>query len=434
VGVSSDTAASPRPYQYGENLKNCFDYAIEKGFDYVAVLRGDATYDPACLPLLFLSALIVKSPAVIGDRMSATAQGESREKGHVLRRWANRVLSRVEEFILRMGLRDYHCGYRLLSTEVLKRIPYSLNVGDYLFDLQLLIQLRCLGICICAVPVPDFHDPTIRAGGAFRFAWRAIKVAVGYRLHQLHVIRRAVYFVDLGERYTLKRNRFSSHMQLLTALEPGSTVLDIGCGRSLLAEEYARRGITVIGVDNIPAEQVSTFVHAYVRQDLETPLDLPYGRVFDYVILSDVIEHITQRDALMHTLRRHLKRDGVLIASTGNIAIWFYRLSLLLGRFEYGPRGILDRTHVHLFTLDSFQRFFRQKGYRLLDVKFTPIPFELVFSSTGRSTLVESITHWYYRLTCLWPRLLAYQFIVSCTFRSYESARGEELWQPSIEE
>ena len=55
----------PRPYEYGENLKNGFDYAIAKGFDYVVVLRGDATYDPACLPLLFLSALLTKSPVVI---------------------------------------------------------------------------------------------------------------------------------------------------------------------------------------------------------------------------------------------------------------------------------------------------------------------------------------------------------------------------------
>ena len=116
---------------------------------------------------------------------------------------------------------------------------------------------------------------TLRAGEAARVAWRAIKIAVGYRLHQLHVIRRAVYFVDLGERYTLKRNRFSSHMQILNLLEPDTTVLDIGCGRSLLAEEYARRGITVIGVDNIPAEQVSKFVHAYVRQDLEAPWSCP---------------------------------------------------------------------------------------------------------------------------------------------------------------
>ncbi len=423
----------PRRYHYGENLKNCFDYAIEKGFDYVAVLRGDAAYEPSCLPLFFLRALVMKSPAVIGNRMRDTGSG-TRSQGSRLRLWANRFLSLVEEFILRMGLKDYHCGFRLLSTEVLKRIPYSLNVGDYLFDLQLLIQLRCLGIKICASPVPDFHDKTMSFGQTARYAWRAIKISVGYRMHQLHLIRRAVYFVDLDEHYTLKRNRSSSHMQILNSLEPGSTVLDIGCGRSLLAEEYARRGITVVGVDNLSQEKVSKSIHAYVRHDLEKPLDLPYGRVFDYVILSDVIEHINNRDALMNTLRRHLKTDGKLVASTGNIAIWFYRMSLLLGRFEYGPRGILDRTHVHLYTLDTFQRFFRQKGYKLLDVKFTPIPFELVVSSTGRSSLIEGITSWYHYLTLLWPRMLAYQFIVYCTFRSYESALGEESWQPPAEE
>ena len=32
------------------------------------------------------------------------------------------------------------------------------------------------------------------------------------------------------------------------------------------------------------------------------------------------------------------------------IALWFYRFSLLMGRFEYGPRGVLDETHVHLFA------------------------------------------------------------------------------------
>ena len=119
----------PRRYHYGENLKNCFDYAIEKGFDYVVVLRGDARYDPACLPLLFLSALETKSPAVFGDRMGTSEQEARHESSSGFRKWANRVLSLAEEFILKMGLRDYHCGYRLLSTEVLKRIPYSLNVG-----------------------------------------------------------------------------------------------------------------------------------------------------------------------------------------------------------------------------------------------------------------------------------------------------------------
>jgi SAM-dependent methyltransferase len=418
----------PRPYDYGENLKNCFDYGLEKGFDYIAILRGDAAYDPACLPAFLVRAVTEKCPVVMGFRGA-----ESRPitgNGLDWAKWeGNRLLSFIEELVLHMKIRDYHCGFRLISTEVLRRIPYSLNASDYLFDLQLLIQIRCLGVPICSIPVPDFHDPGMRIGQMAGYALRAVGMGIGYRLHQLHIVRSAAYFVDLGEHYTLKRNRYSSHMQILASLEPGSTVLDIGCGQSLLAEEYVARGIRVFGVDQIPPELVSPFVHRYVRHDLEVPLDLPFGRVFDYVILSDVIEHIKNRDALMESLRRYLKLDGKVVASTGNIAIWFYRTSLLLGRFEYGPRGILDRTHVYLFTLDSFRRFFLQRGYRVLGTRFTPIPFELVFSSTGRSALVEGITGLYQYLTSLWPRMFAYQFIVYCTFRSYESAQGEQTWQ-----
>lgn len=415
---------TPRRYEYGENLKNCFDYAVGGGFDYVVVLRGDGIFDPACLPLFLAAALVDKVDVVIGDRTRGAGS---------LRLTANRFLSLAEEIVLNMHLRDYHCGYRLIATRVLRRIPYALNVNDFLFDLHLLIQLRCLGIPIATVRVLAFHDPSVPPSQMAAYAMKAMRIAVGYRLHQLHVLRRANYFVDLGERYTLKRNRFSSHMQILDAITPGSKVLDVGCGQSLLAEEYARRGNTVVGIDTIHAEMVSPFVHNYLRRDLEMPLDLPFGRDFDYIILSDVVEHIANRDALVHSLRRYLKLKGRLIASTGNVAIWFYRLSLLLGRFEYGPRGILDRTHVHLFTLDSFKRFFRQKGYRLVELRVTPVPFEVVFSSTGRSALVEAVTHWYQCAARLWPRMFAYQFILSCTFRSYESALGEQAFSPGSE-
>jgi SAM-dependent methyltransferase len=421
---------NPRPYDYGDNLKNCFDYAIKKEFDYVVILRGDLGYDPKYLRSFLSTALESNAAAVIGQRIVSQ---EAAPRTWLDRfKWAaNRVLSRIEEFALRMGLKDYHCGYRLLSTDVLKRVPYHLNAGDYLFDLQLLIQIRCLGIEITTVPVADFHDSYMRLGTMISYALRTAGTAIGYRLHQLHLLRRGNYFVDLGERYSLKRNRHSSHMQILDTLETGSTVLDLGCGRSLLAGEYAKRGITVIGVDSLPEDEVSPFLQTYVRHDLEEPLDLPFGRIFDYVILSDVIEHIKDRDSVMASLRRSLKPGGRLVISTGNVAIWFYRVSLLLGRFEYGPRGILDRTHVHLYTLDSFERFVQQNGYRLLEKGYTPIPFELVFRSTGRSATVETITRWYYKLCLVWPRLMAYQFIVHCTFSSYESASGEEMLLPA---
>jgi SAM-dependent methyltransferase len=168
----------------------------------------------------------------------------------------------------------------------------------------------------------------------------------------------------------------------------------------------------VTGVDFGPPEHLASELQTYHQRDLEQPIQLPEGRTYDYVVVADVIEHICNRQQLLRTARRFLKEDGRLIISTPNIAIWFYRLSLLVGRFEYGPRGVLDETHVHLFTRDTFRREVQNAGFRILTQRVTALPFEIVFHSTGRSKFVHWIALSYHRLACLWPSMFAYQFIL----------------------
>ena len=110
--------------------------------------------------------------------------------------------------------------------------------------------------------------------------------------------------------------------------------------------------------------------------------------------------------------RRYLKPDGRLIISTPNIALWFYRLSLLVGRFEYGPRGVLDETHVHLYTGSTFRREVENAGFDVLRQRVTALPFEVVFESTGRSRLVRGIASAYHLLARLWPSMFAYQYVL----------------------
>ncbi|MBI1755652.1 MAG: methyltransferase domain-containing protein, partial [Fimbriimonas ginsengisoli] len=51
------------------------------------------------------------------------------------------------------------------------------------------------------------------------------------------------------------------------------------------------------------------------------PLPLP-ERHFDCVIFGDTLEHLKEPEALLRRLRRHVKRDGLLIANVPNIAHW----------------------------------------------------------------------------------------------------------------
>jgi SAM-dependent methyltransferase len=235
---------------------------------------------------------------------------------------------------------------------------------------------------------------------------------VAYRLHQLHVTRDGRFLVDPGVRYTLKLSPTGSHMQIVDAIRPASRVLDLGCSQGLLARPLREKDVRVTGVDAGPPRGLAEELETYHRRDLEETLELPDGRVFDFVVVADVIEHLRRRQQLLRGARRFLKENGRLVVSTPNVALWFYRLSLLVGRFEYGPRGILDRTHVHLYTRASFRREVERAGYRIVGERVTALPFELVFESTGRSRLVRGLARLYHTLARWWPELLAYQFIL----------------------
>ena len=67
------------------------------------------------------------------------------------------------------------------------------------------------------------------------------------------------------------------------------------------------------------------------------------------------------------------------LVSTGNVAFAVQRLMLLLGQFNYGPRGILDMTHTRLFTVRTIRRLFRQAGFQVRESFGLPAPFPLAF-------------------------------------------------------
>jgi len=46
-----------------------------------------------------------------------------------------------------------------------------------------------------------------------------------------------------------------------------------------------------------------------------------------------------------------------------------------MGHFNYGRKGILDRTHTRLFTFASLRELFEQTGYEVIEIKGIPAPY-----------------------------------------------------------
>lgn len=380
---------NPRRYGHGGRRKIAFEYALGQDFDHAIVVEADGRHPVEHLGRIWAPAVLAGAEAVVGTRE------------HPGRAFGSFLLRRA----LGMPIADWGSSLRLYACEVLRRIPFQLGSDGRRFDTEILIQCRALGIQVREARVGAFAEEGFSA-------FEALGAAIDYRLHQLHVQRNGAFLVDHDVHYTFKHSRTGSHVQILRAIPPGSRVLDLGCSQGLLARPLREKSVRTTGVDIGPRERVSRDLDGYHRHDLEEPLELPEGRVFDYVVIADVIEHVRNRQQLLKSARRHLLPDGRLLISTPNIAIWFYRLSLLLGRFEYGPRGVLDETHVHLFTQSTFRREVEKGGFRIRRQRVTSLPFEVMFESTGQSRFVAALSEAYHVLARVYPKVFAYQFLL----------------------
>src|SRR6185295_9645367 len=126
-------------------------------------------------------------------------------------------------------------------------------------------------------------------------------------------------------------------------------------------------------------------------------------------------EHMRQPERFLDGLRdgAHSLGDRPhVIVTTGNVAFFIVRLQALLGRFNYGKRGILDMTHTRLYTFKTLRHLFEQCGFRVTRVDGIPAPFPLALGDNGISRVAMRINELLIRLL---PGLFAYQVFMVAT-------------------
>lgn len=224
-----------------------------------------------------------------------------------------------------------------------------------------------------------------------------------------------------GARYQLKDDPYSSHSVILSFLGEGAgrRLLDVGAADGFLAEILTARGwvVTALERDRSLAEQARGKCATVVVADLAEGVPALSGP-FDVIVCADVLEHLSDPLATLRALRPSLSREGWMVVSVPNVAHLWVRLSLLLGRFDYTERGILDRTHLRFFTRRTFLALLAQAELAPDWLEVTPVPLPLVVPRRLHGAWLRA-THtlgaWGARR---WPRGLAYQFVAGCRFRS----------------
>ena len=199
--------------------------------------------------------------------------------------------------------------------------------------------------------------------------------------------------------------------EVLRRTTSGARVFEGGVSSGYLARALVEAGRVVDGaeLDPVAAAKASEVCERVWVGDLDVLPVHELAPTYDAMLFGDTLEHLVDPGALLRALRPRLADHGALVVSIPNIANWTIRLGLLFGRFNYADRGILDRTHLHFYTLRTARALLEESGYRVVStVAAVPAPG---VTSRGLSRIVHAIGN-------LWPQLFGYTFVIAAVPRT----------------
>ncbi len=395
---------NPIKQAYGGNQKLGIEYAIRNDFDGFILLHGNGLYAPEVMHQMVSPVLNGKADMVIGSRV---LKKQTKQRIPFYKKAGNRLLTNFHNKIHQSELTDFHSGYRAFSVKSLKSLPYASNSNDFLFDSQIIIQHLLAQKTIAEVFIPTYSGKEMYLFNCFTYGMAGIKATLASKLHQRSIFYKREYDVsDPFEDYSLKLGYMSSHSMAIENTEPNGCVLDIGGGQGRIAKELKKKACVITGIDMCEQKDDSIYEAFYQRNLDFLELDFDMTK-FDTLLLLDIIEHLSQPEEFLDKLRAGfgLSQPKVIL-TTPNIGFFITRFQLLLGQFNYGKEGILDKTHKRLFTFKTLKTLCKQCGYTIEKTKGVPAPFP---KALGKNFLGMGLLNINRFLIFLNRRLFAYQ-------------------------
>ena len=153
-------------------------------------------------------------------------------------------------------------------------------------------------------------------------------------------------------------------------IQPGSRVLDLGCGEgNLLKILKDTRGVVGTGIEK-DEKKVSRCIEkglSVLQGDINREvMDYP-DKAFDFVILSRTLQQVYDPPALLQSILRVGRRA---VVSFPSFSYWGIRLQLLLkGRAPVSrqlPYQWYDTPNIRVMTLKDFRKFSVDVGFHII--------------------------------------------------------------------
>ncbi len=155
-------------------------------------------------------------------------------------------------------------------------------------------------------------------------------------------------------------------------------LMDVGGGEGgFLRSFQAQRSAQVLLVEpNTASSEVARRNGIAVFNGRFEALDPQTTDLFDCISFLDVLEHFENPLAALRHARDLLRPQGYVALSIPNVGHWSVVQSLLHGRFDYLPVGILCCTHLRFFTERSLRQMLANANFeiRVWHAQQSPMP------------------------------------------------------------
>ena len=152
------------------------------------------------------------------------------------------------------------------------------------------------------------------------------------------------------------------HSYFLNEIEAGSKVLDIGCGIGALTYDLAKKAKSITGIDT-NRKAIQTAKTRFQQKNIEyvcaDATIFEFKDKFDYIILSNVLEHIMDRVSFLNKVRELARFILIRVPLINRSWLVLYQKQL---NIDYR----LDPSHYIEYTYKSFKKELDQAGLKII--------------------------------------------------------------------
>ena len=159
----------------------------------------------------------------------------------------------------------------------------------------------------------------------------------------------------------------------------GKKILDIGCGDGFIGKEIKNFGYSVYGLE-ISEDNVKKAIKNGVKAKKgDVSKKFPFkDNSFDYLFAGEIIEHLFDTQFFISEIKRVLKKDGIVIITTPNLAHLPDRIKMLKGitPSQVHPLHKFIKLHIRPFTFGTMFESLAEQNFLVIKRESSTVVFK----------------------------------------------------------